>query len=301
MEEHHRRIAEIALSAGERYSLALAGGYAIQAHGIGTRPSGDVDLFLDWRRRGEFGDAVAAVIEALREAGLEVSVIARGETFARLLISSPAHGVDPDKMEIAADWRSQEPVLLGIGPVLHPDDAVANKMGALYGRALPRDFLDVDAIVVSGRYTTERLLELALAADPGFEREMFASALGALSQITDAAFAEYGTLADVIAALRRRFADWRTRASQPLTSASGVGARNRSWTDPVSPRPLAAHADISKTGADADGQAGVVVVTTFATRLQAYGVAPIGVRLARMIVATTATAGARAAGNRPGR
>lgn len=149
MEEHHRRIAEIALSAGERYGLALARGYAIQAHGIGTRPSGDVDLFLDWRRRGEFGDAVAAVIDALGEAGLEVAVIARGETFARLLISSPAHGADPDKMEIAADWRSQEPVLLGIGPVLHPDDAVANKMGALYGRALPRDFLDVDAIVAS--------------------------------------------------------------------------------------------------------------------------------------------------------
>lgn len=39
---------------------------------------------------------------------------------------------------------------------------------------------------------------------------MFASALGALSQIADAAFAEYGTSADDIAALRRRFADWRS-------------------------------------------------------------------------------------------
>jgi hypothetical protein len=70
---------------------------------------------------------------------------------------------------------------------------------------------EVDAVVVSGLYTTERLLELALAADPGFDLEMFASALGALSQITDAAFAEYGTSADDIAALRRRFADWRTQ------------------------------------------------------------------------------------------
>jgi hypothetical protein len=32
-----------------------------------------------------------------------------------------------------------------IGPVLHPDDAVANKMRALYGRAEARDFVDVDA------------------------------------------------------------------------------------------------------------------------------------------------------------
>jgi predicted nucleotidyltransferase component of viral defense system len=32
--------------------------------------------------------------------------------------------------------------MLEIGPVLQSDDAVANKMAALYGRALARDFLD---------------------------------------------------------------------------------------------------------------------------------------------------------------
>jgi hypothetical protein len=210
MEEHHRKIAEIALSAGQRYSLALAGGYAVQAHGIGTRPSGDVDLFLDWQRRGEFADALAAVTGALKAAGLDVHIVARGETFARLLISGHTPGADPEKLEIAADWRSHEPVLLAIGPVLHADDAVANKMSALYGRALARDFLDVEAILVSGRYTRERLLELAAAADPGFEPPMFADALGALTQITDAAFAEYGTPADDVGALRHRFAAWRT-------------------------------------------------------------------------------------------
>lgn len=66
--------------------------------------------------------------------------------------------------------------------MLHADDAVANKMAALYGRALPRDFLDVDAILASGRYSRERLLELAAAADDGFDRHMFADALGALTQ-----------------------------------------------------------------------------------------------------------------------
>jgi hypothetical protein len=44
-----------------------------------------------------------------------------------------------------------------VSTVLHADDAVANKVCALFGRALPRDFAD---------------------------------ALGALTQITDAAFAE---------------------------------------------------------------------------------------------------------------
>lgn len=38
---------------------------------------------------------------------------------------------------------------------------------ALFGRALPRDFLDVDAAIISGRYTRERLLELAAEAGSG--------------------------------------------------------------------------------------------------------------------------------------
>ena len=209
MEEHHRRIAEIALSAAGKYGLALTGGYAIQAHGIGSRPSGDVDLFLNWRRRDDFDEAVDAVIRALEAQSLTITVVARNETFARLLVADPASEGEPDKVEVAADWRSHDPVMLEIGPVLHADDAVANKIAALYGRALARDFLDVDAILASGRYTPERLLELAAAADTGFDRQLFASALGALTQITDAAFLEYGVTAEDIGAMRRRFASWR--------------------------------------------------------------------------------------------
>ncbi len=129
------------------------------------------------------------------------------ETFARLLVLSADGG--PDKLEMSADWRAHPPVLLEIGPVLHPDDAVANKMCALFGRALPRDFLDIDAAFTSGRYGHDRLLELAKNADDGFEPRMFADALGALTQITDDAFAEYGVPPEDVDAMRKRFADWR--------------------------------------------------------------------------------------------
>jgi hypothetical protein len=50
MEPRDERIAKIALAAGARYGLALAGGYAVFAHGIGNRPSGEVDLFTSWQR-----------------------------------------------------------------------------------------------------------------------------------------------------------------------------------------------------------------------------------------------------------
>jgi hypothetical protein len=43
----------------------------------------------------------------------------------------------------------------------------------------------------------------------GFDRLLFADALGALTQITDAAFAEYGTDPGMIADMRNRFAQWR--------------------------------------------------------------------------------------------
>lgn len=208
MEPAHRRIAEIALRAAGDYSLALAGGYAVSAHGIGDRPSGDVDLFTDWHRRADFPAAADLVIEALQANGYTVAVDKRSETFARLLVSTDAADA-AEKVELAADWRSHPPVTLDIGPVLHPDDAVANKMAALYGRALPRDFLDIDAVLQSGRYSREDLLRLAEAADAGFDRGMFAQALGALTQITDAAVAPYGTTTDQALAMRKRFADWR--------------------------------------------------------------------------------------------
>jgi hypothetical protein len=67
----------------------------------------------------------------------------------------------------------------------------------------------VDAAVMSGRYTRGQLLELAAEADHGFDRLLFADALGALTQITDAAFAEYRADPAMIADMRHRFAQWR--------------------------------------------------------------------------------------------
>ncbi len=208
MEPQHERIARIALAAGARYGLALAGGYAVSAHGIGNRPSGDVDLFTSWQHRGEFPELTSVVIGALEAAGYKTTVIMSAETFTRLTLTDPVSGIE-EKVELSVDWRAHDPVQLDLGPVLHADDAVANKVCALFGRALPRDFLDVDAAIASGRYTREQLLELAAEADRGFDRLLFADALGALTQITDAAFAEYRIDPDTIAGMRHRFARWR--------------------------------------------------------------------------------------------
>jgi hypothetical protein len=147
------------------------------------RPSEDVDLFTAWERRGDFAAAVEAVIDGYRTDGYTVEVIQQFETFARLAVADPAA---PDR-----------------------DDVVAGKMSALFTRAEPRDFLDVDAAVVTGYYTRERLLELAVQADAGFDRRIFADLLTMLQRYPNRRFAAYEATPDHIAAMRKRFENWR--------------------------------------------------------------------------------------------
>ncbi|GAA3279840.1 hypothetical protein Dvina_00380 [Dactylosporangium vinaceum] len=113
------------------------------------------------------------------------------------------------KVELAANWRAQPPVQMEIGSVLHADDVVAGKMSALFTRAEPRDFLDIDAAIVSGRYTRQRLCELAAGSDAGFDRRILADLFGILERYPDKRFAFYGADAETLAAIRARFADWR--------------------------------------------------------------------------------------------
>jgi hypothetical protein len=206
----HRRLAEIGLRAGGPFGFALAGGHAIAAHGILQRPSEDVDLFADWQRRADFPSAVDEVIAAYQAERLDVHVDLRLDTFARLLVTDPD---DPDRqhrVELVANWRAQPPVQLDIGPVLHPDDVMAGKMDALCNRAAARDFLDIDAAITSGRYSLERLCELAHDADAGFDRQHLSAMLASIGRFDDEDFIEYGVSPEYVAALRQRVADWRT-------------------------------------------------------------------------------------------
>ena len=206
MDDFHQLLARIGLEAAERYGFALAGGYAVQAAGFLQRPSEDIDLFTIWERRGEFETAADAIVAAYQAAGLQVDAERRHDTFTRLTVSD---GVQIAKVELGVDLRKNEPVRISIGPVLHPDDAVANKIGALYERALARDFIDIDAVLRSGRYDTTALLQLAERADITFDRAVFAEALAQAQLLDDDDFAQYGLSGAHLDDLRRRFDEWR--------------------------------------------------------------------------------------------
>ena len=167
MDPFHERLARVALDAAGTFGFALAGGYAVQAHGFLNRMSSDVDLFAEASAEFDFPQAVDAVVAAYLREGLQVETELRTASFARLEVRSAGEST---KVELGLDWRKNEPTRLAVGPVLHADDAVANKVCALFGRAEVRDYDDVDAILASSRYTEDELLDLAADHDPGFDR-----------------------------------------------------------------------------------------------------------------------------------
>jgi Nucleotidyl transferase AbiEii toxin, Type IV TA system len=144
MDALHELAARVGLAATGRFGFALAGGYAVQAHGFLERPSEDVDLFTVADAEDRFDEAVSTAIEAYRAAGLTVEILRHNPAFARLRLTDGQGG--QVRVEMGIDWRAHPPVTLEIGAVLHQDDAVANKLAALYGRAADRDYVDVDAV-----------------------------------------------------------------------------------------------------------------------------------------------------------
>jgi hypothetical protein len=208
MDPFHERLASVALDAAGSFGFALAGGYAVQAHGFLNRMSADVDLFAEASAESDITQAVDAVIAAYLREGLQVETELRSASFARLDVSSAAESA---KVELGLDWRTNEPVRLAVGPVLHADDAVANKVCALFGRAEVRDYVDVDAILTSGRYAEDELLDLAADHDPGFDQSWFAQALAAIDRLPDSLFQPYGMSPKDTAALRERMHAWAGR------------------------------------------------------------------------------------------
>jgi hypothetical protein len=70
MDPFHERLARVALDAAGSDGFALAGGYAVQAHGFLNRMSSDVDLFAEASGEFDFSAAVDAVISAYRRDGV---------------------------------------------------------------------------------------------------------------------------------------------------------------------------------------------------------------------------------------
>ena len=101
MDPFHEQLARVALDAAGSFGFALAGGYAVQAHGFLNRRSSDVDLFAEASAESDFTEAVDIVIAAYLREGLQVETDLRSASFARLDVRSAAESA---KVELGLDW-----------------------------------------------------------------------------------------------------------------------------------------------------------------------------------------------------
>lgn len=106
MDAFHERLAHVALRAASDLGFALAGGYAVQAHGFLTRPSEDVDLFTS-SERTDFREGVNTIKSAYEKQGIAVRVDVCSDHFARLRVTD-THRASQARLSsrpTSAAWR----------------------------------------------------------------------------------------------------------------------------------------------------------------------------------------------------
>lgn len=214
-EELQRDVTRAALRALDGTSFALAGSGAIREHGIIDRPTQDVDLFTSDVDPAHFDAAVNSVIEELRSSGHMVDERRRVERFAQLHVTT-TEGCFVE-IDMGVDSREEEPAMLAVGPVLSLDDAVGNKVSALYSRAEDRDYLDVDSIRQSGKFADTELIAAARDRDLGFEVPMFITQLDGAQKLRPERVADYGVQPAQLAAIKERFGQWVAELRSPTT------------------------------------------------------------------------------------
>jgi hypothetical protein len=121
-------------------------------------------------------------------------------------------------LDLARDWRAHPPAVLEIGPVLDLRDAIAAKVVPMVSRGLPRDFIDVAAVLPER--SRPELIELPTSHDPGLPASDFPLAMRRLDALPDDVFSDYALIPAQISELRDRFSDWpRQEALPPAPSA----------------------------------------------------------------------------------
>ncbi len=174
--EEERLVLRIASRVLAERGFELAGGTALAAAYLGHRRSEDLDFFsLGVPVR----DAVHEFAEVCKQEGLSVKRNANDEqpSFARMWVAGVKVEIGQDSPFCLAKSRA---VLEGM-PVRSLRDLAADKTLALFGRATTRDFVDV--YMLESQYGLDKLMEVAKAKDPGFNRSWFAKALQQVERV----------------------------------------------------------------------------------------------------------------------
>jgi hypothetical protein len=159
----------------------LAGGTALAEFYLGHRLSFDLDLFTS--EAGLIMPFSHLLETGGQQQGLQIVATRRFASLVELVLSS---GQETLRVDLALDspFRFEPPVLSTHGVYVSGfTDLQADKALAYYGRAEPRDAVDLYFLI--DRAGRQALLDLAARKDPGFDLYWFAVALSRAAAFPD--------------------------------------------------------------------------------------------------------------------
>ncbi|MDQ4114381.1 MAG: nucleotidyl transferase AbiEii/AbiGii toxin family protein [Actinomycetota bacterium] len=140
--------------------------------------------------------AKAAFVARCRDRGWQTAIVWEADEFVRLSVI----GAD-DKIEVDLGIDASlilPPTVTFLGPTIGLEENAGRKTLALFGRAAPRDFVDV--FNLAQRFGKPKLLELAAERDLGFDRRVFGQMARMVNQINARQFPlDEGSVPDLVA------------------------------------------------------------------------------------------------------
>jgi len=192
-------VARLFFGLPESAGFALAGGSALLAQRLVDRTTKDLDLFGTDRRT--IHEAAKALMAALVHEGVQCDRVFEHPTFVRLRVT---RGDDATDVDVSYDWQWRTSVATDVGPARSSEELGVDKLLALFGRAAPRDYVDV--FVLSKEHGIDQLLEWAPEKDAGFSPYFLAEGLGHMVRLDRELFevsdADYAEMVEFYAALR---------------------------------------------------------------------------------------------------
>lgn len=202
----------------DKNNFYLTGGTALSAFYLYHRKSDDLDFFTTTPELIiPFSQALE---DNLKKEGLKVKRLRKFQSFIELsVISSQERTVI--HLSLDSPYRFQPLILSSKYPGLKIDsliDIASNKTLALFGRATPRDFIDL-YFLNKETFSQEKLIALAKKKDPGFDLYWFGVALERINSFSKETADMHLLLKPLkIKELKNFFRQWRKEIIKELGS-----------------------------------------------------------------------------------
>ena len=172
-------VAQLFFSLPASDGFLIAGGGALLAAGLTSRPTRDLDFF------GEIGlvnvnEALVQFVAAENNRQWVCVVVQADDSFVRLHVKGTDEVLVDIAIDVGARYPSQNSVL---GPTFNHEELAGRKMLALFDRAEARDFADV--FVLASRFGKDLLLVRAAEIEASLDFAVFAQMMRTVSRFSD--------------------------------------------------------------------------------------------------------------------